>query len=66
MTSLATDKPKDYSTFLNNVKKALQLGAEVTELPGRETEETAQSGGLRNRRVVLLRLRGAATVAVVG
>ena len=38
MASLATDKPKDYSTFLNNVKKALQLGAEVTELPGRETE----------------------------
>ena len=38
MASLATDKPKDYSTFLNNVKKALQLGAEVTELPGREAE----------------------------
>lgn len=41
MTSLATDEPKDYSTFLNNVKKALQLGAEVTELPGREAEAEA-------------------------
>ena len=31
MTSLATDKPKDYSTFLNN-RENFTAGAEVNEL----------------------------------
>ena len=33
-----TASTKNYTVFLNNVKKVLQLGANVSELPGREKE----------------------------
>jgi cell division control protein 6 len=36
--SSSTASTKNYTIFLNNVKKVLQLGADVSELPGREKE----------------------------
>ena len=47
-SSSSTKSTKDYTTFLNNVKKSLQLGADVSELPGREAETRSLNTFFKN------------------